>query len=89
MLMLHRLYTIDCGSTRAGSKPAALEDEYHPVFFLDYTSTIVRPLIPITRTSDRFFDNVTISFQHWRTPYSAKHLYDLLFHLERRIVPPI
>ncbi|KFZ08774.1 hypothetical protein V501_05823 [Pseudogymnoascus sp. VKM F-4519 (FW-2642)] len=82
--MLHRLYTIDYGSTRAGSKPAAVEDEYHPVFFLDYISTIVRPMMPITRTSDRFSDNVTISFQHWQTPYSAKHLYDLLFHLERR-----
>ena len=82
--MLHRLHTIDYGSARAGSKPAVVADEYHPIFFLDYISIVGRPLMPITQSSDRFFDNVTITFQHWRNPYSGKHLYGLPFDLEHR-----
>ena len=60
---LHRLYTLDYGSRQAGSKAADATDEYHPLFFLDYISIIGRPLRPITRVSERFFDNVTITLK--------------------------
>lgn len=60
--MLHQLHTIDYGSRRGGSKAADAEDEYHPAFYLDYIS-IVRPLQPLTRPNERFFDNITVTFQ--------------------------
>lgn len=82
--MLHRLHTIDYGSRRGGSKPANAADEYHPLFFLDYISIVGRPLRPLTRTNDRFFDNVTVSFQSWQMPYTGKHQYQLPFDLQNR-----
>ncbi|KAF2174797.1 hypothetical protein K469DRAFT_613194, partial [Zopfia rhizophila CBS 207.26] len=82
--MLQRLYTIDYGSRRAGSKPVAADDEYRPVFFLDLLIIISRPLKPITRPNDRFFDNITITFKNWRALYSSKHIHGLLFDLEHR-----
>ena len=81
--MLHRLYTVDYGSRRAGSKAADIADEYHPLFYLDYISIVGRPLQPITQTSERFFDNVTISFKNWDMPYASKHS-ELPFDLEHR-----
>ena len=71
--MLHRLYTIDYGSHQAGSKAADATDEYHPVFYLDYISIVGRPLKAITRASERFFDNVTVTFKDWQMPYTSKH----------------
>jgi hypothetical protein len=82
--MLQRRYTIDYGSSKAGSRAAALEDEYIPTFFLDLLIIIGRPLRPITQPSSRFFDNISISFKHWRAPYSHKHIHGLSFDLEHR-----
>jgi hypothetical protein len=82
--MLQRLYTMDYGSRKDGSRPAAAEDEYYPGFFLDLIILVGRPLKPITQPSARFFDNVTISFKSWRTPYTAKHVHGLPFELDNR-----
>jgi hypothetical protein len=82
--MLHRLHTMDYGSRRAGSKAADIADEYHPLFFLDYISIVGRPLKAITRASERFFDNVTVTFKDWNMPYTGKHQYKLPFDLENR-----
>lgn len=71
--MLHRLYTMDYGSRRSGSKAADVTDEYHPLFFLDYISIIGLPLRPLTRANDRFFDNVTVTFKDWQMPYPGNH----------------
>ena len=82
--MLQLLYTIDYGSRKAGSKAAAVGDEYYPTFFLDLLIIIGRPLKPITQLNDRFFDNVTITFKNWRASYSSKHVHGLPFDLEHR-----
>lgn len=82
--MLQLLYTIDYGSRKAGSKAAAVGDEYYPTFFLDLLIIIGRPLKPITQLNDGFFDNVTITFKNWRASYSSKHVYGLPFDLEHR-----
>jgi hypothetical protein len=82
--MLQRRYTLDFGSRKAGSRAAALDDEYICTFFLDLLIIIGRPLKPITQLSSRFFDNMTISFKNWRAPYSAKHVHGLSFDLEHR-----
>src|SRR5690348_7435702 len=82
--MLQRLCTIDYGSKKAGSRPAAEDDEYHPVFHLDLLVIIGRPLKPLTQSNDRFFDNITITFKNWRAPYSSKHIHGLPFDLQHR-----
>lgn len=82
--MLQRLYTMDYGSRKAGSRPPSPMDKFHRGFFLDYIVFVGRPLHVITRPSDRFFDNVTVSFKHWRAPYSAKHGDGLTFELDNR-----
>ncbi|KAH7335097.1 hypothetical protein BKA66DRAFT_577500 [Pyrenochaeta sp. MPI-SDFR-AT-0127] len=82
--MLQRRYTIDYGSKKAGSRPAAPEDEYVHSFFLDLLIIIGRPLRSITQPSSRFFDNITITFKNWRASYSAKHVHGLSFDLEHR-----
>ncbi|KAH7334190.1 hypothetical protein BKA66DRAFT_480077 [Pyrenochaeta sp. MPI-SDFR-AT-0127] len=82
--MLQRRYTIDYGSKKAGSRAAAADDEYIRSFFLDLLIIIGRPLKPITQPSNRFFDNITISFKNWRASYSAKHVHGLSFDLEHR-----
>jgi hypothetical protein len=43
-----------------------------------------RPLKPITRASDRFFDNVTVTLKNWHLPYPGKHHYNLHFDLTNR-----
>jgi hypothetical protein len=73
---------MDYGSRKAGSRAAALENEYIPSFFLDLLIIVRRPLRLITQPSSRFFDNMTISFKNWRALYSSKHIYGLLFDLE-------
>ncbi|KFX85917.1 hypothetical protein V490_09324 [Pseudogymnoascus sp. VKM F-3557] len=82
--MIHRLYTMDYGSRRSGSKAADVEDEYHPLFFLDYICIVGRPLQPITRRNERFFDNVTVTFKDWQEPYTAKVQYKLPFDIQNR-----
>ncbi|KAF2176734.1 hypothetical protein K469DRAFT_606088, partial [Zopfia rhizophila CBS 207.26] len=62
--ILYKLYTVDYKSSKAGSKAADIKDKYLLVFFLNYISIIGRPLKPITQPTDRFFDNVTITFQN-------------------------
>src|SRR5439155_334795 len=81
--MFHRLHTLDYGSRRAGSKAADVRDMFIPIFHLDYFSMVGQPLKPITQHSDRFFDNVTVTFEHWHAPYKAKHQ-DLPFELDHR-----
>ncbi|KFY66249.1 hypothetical protein V496_02126 [Pseudogymnoascus sp. VKM F-4515 (FW-2607)] len=39
---------------------------------------------PITRASDRFFDNVTVTLKDWHLPYQGKHHYKLHFDLKNR-----
>lgn len=75
---------MDYGSRKSGSRPASEKDTYYPAFYLDFISVIGRPLQPITRRSERFFDNVTISFHHWQAPYSAKHVQTMPFDLTNR-----
>ena len=75
---------MDYGSRKAGSRPASEKDTYYPVFYLDFISVVGRPLQPVTRRSERFFDNVTISFRHWQAPYSAKHGHTMPFDLTNR-----
>jgi hypothetical protein len=82
--MLQRLYTVDYGSRKAGSRAAAMDNEYLPAFFLDLLIIIGRPLQPITQPSNRFFDNITVSFRNWRASYSCKHTHGLPFDLEHR-----
>lgn len=82
--VLHRLHTIDYGSRRAGLKAAKDSGEYHPLFFLDYICIVGRPLKAITRASDRFFDNVTVTLKDWHLPYAEKHHYKMHFDLKNR-----
>ena len=82
--MLQRSYTMDYGNSKAGSRPAAEDDQYLPAFHLDFLMIIGRPLKPIIRPNDHFFDNVTVTFKNWRAPYSSKHLHGLPFDLQHR-----
>jgi hypothetical protein len=82
--MMQTLYTMDYSRKAAGSRPAAVDDCYHPTFSLDMLAFIGRPLKPITKRSDQFFDNITVTFRNWRSPYSSKHLHGVLFDLEHR-----
>jgi hypothetical protein len=62
--MLQRLYTMDYGSRKASSKAAPANDEYIPMFYLDLLIIIDQPLKPITRPTERFFNNITITFKN-------------------------
>ncbi|RHZ44626.1 uncharacterized protein CDV56_101773 [Aspergillus thermomutatus] len=53
------------------ARTAQTRDEFYSMFFLDYLGIIGRPLQPLTRPSERFFDNITIGFRSWRAPYTA------------------
>lgn len=75
---------MDYGSRKAGSRPASDKDNYYPIFYLDFICIEGAPLQPISRRSDRFFDNVTISFQHWQAPYSVKRGSNISFDLTNR-----
>ncbi|KAJ9415745.1 hypothetical protein QL093DRAFT_2568886 [Fusarium oxysporum] len=68
---------------RLGSKPASEDDDYYPVFRLDFVSIVGLPRRPICRPS-HFFDNITISFRHWSAPYVAKHAQGIDFDLSGR-----
>lgn len=83
--LLQQPYTIDYGHTGStGSAAATSDDGYYPAFYLDYFSIVGRPGRPITRHSERFFDNVKISFHKWQAPYSSKHDPELPFDLSNR-----
>ena len=82
--MLQTLYTMDYGSRKVGSKAAPASDKYIPMFYLDLLIVIGQPLKPITRPTERFFDNITVTFKDWSRPYSGKHADGLPFRLERR-----
>lgn len=82
--MVQQRYTIDYGSRKAGSRPTRSTDEYHPIFRLDMIIIVGRPMKPITHASDRFFDNVTLSFRNWRSSYSCKHIHGFAFDLQHR-----
>jgi hypothetical protein len=58
-------------------RAADADDEYHPLFFLDYICIVGRPLRSITRTNECFFDNVTVTFKDWQQAYTAKIQYKL------------
>lgn len=78
--ILQRSYTLNYGSKREGSSTAGTEDQYFPVFRLDFISIIGQPLRPICRDS-HFFDNITISFRQWQASYSAKHVEGIIFDI--------
>ncbi|KAF5120471.1 hypothetical protein E5D57_013504 [Metarhizium anisopliae] len=83
--LLQEPYTIDYGHPRStGSAAATSDDGYYPAFYLDYFSIVGRPGRPITGHSERFFDNVKISFSKWQAPYSSKHDPELPFDLSNR-----
>lgn len=82
--MVQQRYTMDYGSRKAGSRATQSTDEYHPLFFLDMIIIVGRPMKPITHASDRFFDNVTLSFRNWRSSYSCKHIHGFSFDLQHR-----
>lgn len=82
--MLHQRYSIDYGSRRSGGRKAGPNDECHPEFFLDMLIIVGRPLRALTQINERFFDNVTVSFRHWRASYSAKHIHGFHFDLQHR-----
>ncbi|OBS15198.1 hypothetical protein FPOA_13940 [Fusarium poae] len=81
--LLQRRVVLDYGSKKTGSKPASEDDDYYPVFRLDFVSIVGLPRRPICRPS-HFFDNITISFCHWSAPYSAKHVQGIGFDLSGR-----
>ncbi|EGU74076.1 hypothetical protein FOXB_15413 [Fusarium oxysporum f. sp. conglutinans Fo5176] len=81
--LLQRRVVLDYGSKKTGSKPASEDDDYYPVFRLDFVSIVGLPRRPICRSS-HFFDNITISFRHWSAPYSAKHVQGIDFDLSGR-----
>ncbi|KAM0540083.1 hypothetical protein ACHAO7_011540 [Fusarium culmorum] len=81
--LLQRRVVLDYGSKKTGSKPASEDDDYYPVFRLDFVSIVGLPRRPICRPS-HFFDNITISFRHWSAPYSAKHVQGIGFDLSGR-----
>lgn len=72
--MLQHKYTFDFGSRASGSRHCMADDALIPTFHLDMIAIVGRPMKPIVHRSDRFFDNVTISFQNWAAPYRAKHV---------------
>lgn len=82
--MLQQRYTLDYGSRKVGSRLPHIDDEYHPLFFLDMIIIVGRPLKAITQANDRFFDNITLSFRNWRSSYSAKHVHGFSFDLQHR-----
>ena len=77
--MLQTRYTVDYSSRGSGSRPASVEDEYYPTFHLDMLTFIGQPLKPLTRQSEQFFDNITVTFRNWSAPYSSKHTH-MEFH---------
>jgi hypothetical protein len=81
--LLQRRVVLDYGSKKTGSKPASEEDDYYPVFRLDFVSVVGLPRRPICRSS-HFFDNITISFRQWNATYSAKHVQGIDFDLTGR-----
>lgn len=72
--MMQRRYTFDFGSRASGSRHCTADDALIPTFHLDMIALVGRPMKPIVHRSERFFDNVTISFQNWAAPYRAKHV---------------
>ncbi|GKU11743.1 unnamed protein product, partial [Fusarium langsethiae] len=74
---------MDYGNRKTGSRAASEDDEYYPVFRLDFVSIVGRPRRPICRSS-HFFDNITISFRRWNAPYSGKHVQGVDFDLSGR-----
>ena len=82
--MIQQRYSIDYGSRKSGGRKTGPQDECHPEFFLDMLIIVGRPLHAITRVNERFFDNVNVSFHHWRASYSAKHVHGLHFDLQHR-----
>ncbi|KAL6354027.1 hypothetical protein LRP88_12658 [Fusarium phalaenopsidis] len=81
--LLQRRVVLDYGSKKTGSKAASEDDDYYPVFRLDFVSIVGLPRRPICRSS-HFFDNITISFRHWSAPYVAKHVQGVDFDLSGR-----
>lgn len=81
--LLQRRVVLDYGSKKTGSKAASEDDDYYPVFRLDFVSIVGLPRRPICRSS-HFFDNITISFRHWSAPYVAKHVQGIDFDLSGR-----
>ena len=75
---------MDYGHRHAGSRAASTEDRYVPKFYLDLLILVGRPLRPITKPPVEFFDNITVSFKHWRASYSCKHVHGLSFNIEHR-----
>ena len=61
-----------------------MEDEYYPTFHLDMLTFIGQPLKPLTRQSEQFFDNITVTFRNWSAPYSSKHTHGISFELDYR-----
>ncbi|KAL6360882.1 hypothetical protein LRP88_05615 [Fusarium phalaenopsidis] len=84
--LLQRRVVLDYGSKKTGSKAASEDDDYYPVFRLDFVSIVGLPRRPICRSS-HFFDNITISFRHWSAPYVAKHVQGVDFDLSGRTFP--
>lgn len=83
--LLQTPYTLDYGHTgSSGSAPAMDDDMFYPSFYLDYLSVVGRPLRPISQQTNRFFDNVTLTFRYWQSPYNGKHNEELPFQLENR-----
>lgn len=82
--MLQTQYTMDYGSIKAESKAASVNDRYFPIFYLDLLVITGRSLKAITSRTERFFDNITFTFKHWRKPYSVKHAGGLSFELDQR-----
>jgi hypothetical protein len=81
--LMRRRLTINYGAKSAGSRPAK-PDGFDLTFYLDYISIIGQPLKVITWESTHFFDNYTLSFQHWNVSYKGKQLYGLPFDLRNR-----
>ncbi|KAK3177773.1 hypothetical protein K4F52_009471 [Lecanicillium sp. MT-2017a] len=83
--LLQRPVAIDYGNEEStGSGPVHIDDMIYPKFYLDFISIVGRPMRPITRPCEGFFENVEVSLRAWHASYSAKHTPKLPFDLKGR-----
>lgn len=87
--LFHQRYTMDYGSGRHGARSYRSltkhkEVQFNPTFYLDMITYIGRPMKAITGGSSDFFENVHVTFRHWRTSYQIKHAEGINFPLTQR-----
>lgn len=91
--MLQRKCTIDFGAKGPGGqggRPPGEGDNIYVEFHLDYLSIVGRPLCSLSprltgeEPAGTLFDNFTMTFRYWSSPYAAKHVSGINFDLKGR-----